>query len=75
MHYFGQMRLPQLDRIKYSTLEAYNHAVLKIMDIIVSVPLEIHRKLREILFPCDEVKDLQALSKPSHEDVTKVPFP
>ncbi|XP_072748571.1 uncharacterized protein [Anoplolepis gracilipes] len=41
-----------LEGIKYSMSETYNRALVKCMDIIVGVPLEMHRKLRE-LFSCD----------------------
>ncbi|EZA60256.1 hypothetical protein X777_13345 [Ooceraea biroi] len=48
--------LPHLDRMKYSALQVYNRMVVRCMDIIVSVPLEMHRKLRTILFPCDSAE-------------------
>ncbi|XP_012230965.1 uncharacterized protein [Linepithema humile] len=41
-----------LEGIKYSIAETYNHMLLKGMNIIVSVPREMHRKLRDILFSC-----------------------
>lgn len=47
------VRLPHLEGIRYSMSEAYNRALVRCMDIIVSVPLEMHRKLRDLLFPCD----------------------
>ncbi|GAB1862356.1 MICOS complex subunit MIC13 [Camponotus japonicus] len=46
-------QLPHLEGIRYSMSEAYNRALVKCMDIIVGVPLEMHRKLRDLLFPCD----------------------
>lgn len=45
--------------MKYSIFEAYNDAVIKGMNI-VSVPLEVYRKQRDILFPCDEIKETGA---------------
>ncbi|XP_029670679.1 uncharacterized protein LOC115239943 [Formica exsecta] len=47
------VQLPHLEGIRYSMSEAYNRALVKCMDIIVGVPLEMHRKLRDLLFPCD----------------------
>ncbi|XP_029177663.1 uncharacterized protein LOC114945575 [Nylanderia fulva] len=50
-----QVQLPHLEGIRYSMSEAYNRALVRCMDIIVGVPLELHRKLRDLLFPCDDV--------------------
>jgi len=51
--FYPQAQLPHLEGIRYSMSEAYNRALVKCMDIIVGVPLEMHRKLRDLLFPCD----------------------
>ncbi|XP_070166953.1 uncharacterized protein [Polyergus mexicanus] len=47
------VQLPHLEGIRYSISEAYNRALVKCMDIIVGVPLEMYQKLRDLLFPCD----------------------
>ncbi|XP_050464067.1 uncharacterized protein LOC126858080 [Cataglyphis hispanica] len=44
---------PPLEGIRHSMSETYNRALVKYMDIIVGAMLEMHRKLRDILFPCD----------------------
>ncbi|KAL6256467.1 hypothetical protein P5V15_012702 [Pogonomyrmex californicus] len=48
-------RSAQLEEIR-EIVEAYNRMLVKDMDIIVSVPREIHRRLQGILFPCDTTK-------------------
>lgn len=53
------MHLSHMERIKYFIFKAYNDAVMKSMDIIVSTPLGIYRKLRDILFPCDTIKETE----------------
>ncbi|XP_032684525.1 uncharacterized protein LOC116850398 [Odontomachus brunneus] len=53
----NDIHLSHLEQIKYSIFETYNDAVMKSMDIIIGVPLVLYQKLRDILFPCDAIKE------------------
>ncbi|CAL1687435.1 unnamed protein product [Lasius platythorax] len=59
-------QLPHLEGIRYSMSEAYNRALLRCMDIIVGVPLEMHRKLRDLLFPCDVTRGTEEANPEAH---------
>ncbi|XP_011696826.1 PREDICTED: uncharacterized protein LOC105455300 [Wasmannia auropunctata] len=61
-------RLPHLEGIKYSVYETYNHVVVKGMDIIVSVPRWVHRKLRDLVYPCEATKETDRKRKSSDEN-------
>lgn len=65
---FTQTHLPHLEGMKYSAAEAYNHMLVRGMDIIVSVPREVHRRLRDLLFPCDTTKKTERKHGAKHSD-------
>ncbi|XP_011867613.1 PREDICTED: uncharacterized protein LOC105561868 [Vollenhovia emeryi] len=46
-----------LEEIKCTVFEAYNRAVVEGMDIIVGASTEVHRRLRDLLFPCDAAEE------------------
>ncbi|XP_014489554.1 PREDICTED: uncharacterized protein LOC106752392 [Dinoponera quadriceps] len=53
------IHLSHLERVKYPTFGAYNDAVIKSMDVTVSMPLAMYRKLRGITFSCDAIKETE----------------
>ncbi|XP_024887133.1 uncharacterized protein LOC112464406 [Temnothorax curvispinosus] len=66
------IRLPHLEEIKYSVFETYNHMLVKGMDIIVSVPREVHRRLQGLLLPCDTTKETERTQAKRNSDENSV---
>ncbi|KAK2575517.1 hypothetical protein KPH14_011238 [Odynerus spinipes] len=45
-----RINIPRLQNAKYSLVQKYNHAVLKIMDILVGAPQMVYQKFMSILY-------------------------
>ncbi|KYN27173.1 PREDICTED: uncharacterized protein LOC108757693 [Trachymyrmex cornetzi] len=52
-----QTSLPRFKELKHSVFETYNDMLVKGMDIMVSVPRDVYRRLQEFLFPCGATKE------------------
>ncbi|XP_018314077.1 uncharacterized protein [Mycetomoellerius zeteki] len=58
-----QISLLRFEELKYSVFETYNDMLMKGMDIMVSVPRDVYRRLQELLFPYSATKERERRAK------------
>ncbi|EGI63762.1 hypothetical protein G5I_07797 [Acromyrmex echinatior] len=58
-----QTNLSRSKELRYSMFKTYNNILMKSMDIMVSVPRDVYRRLQEFLSPCSATKERERRAK------------
>ncbi|XP_012285267.1 uncharacterized protein LOC105702346 [Orussus abietinus] len=56
--------MPKLDGIMRGIFTGYNRVVMGVIGLMVGVPMKIHEKISDVLFPCDMTENMEYKGKP-----------